>query len=149
MRPAKLGHGNGNTVTALALTPDGDTVAVAHSKFIDFLDINTGEMLKKIGPMSGRILSMDLSADGRLLLCGSDDGAVAVFDALSGDRLRTMSHDGPVTSVAWTPDARRAITASDDGIVRIWDFSLIVTYYPFKGTGRRVEHDPQGLARSA
>ncbi|MCD6515260.1 MAG: hypothetical protein J7L07_10090, partial [Candidatus Odinarchaeota archaeon] len=53
---------------------------------------------------------------------GSSDATVRVWDAASGELLRTLEdHGGWVYSVAWSPDGRYIASGSRDATVRVWD----------------------------
>lgn len=51
-----------------------------------------------------------------------DDGTVKVWD-VQAERVRATlnAHNGPVWSVAFTPDGKTLATASDDGKVKLWE----------------------------
>ncbi len=62
------------------------------------------------------------SPDGRRLLSGSDDNTLRLWDAESGQNLRTLQgHEACVQSVAFSPDGRRLLSGSDDKTLRLWD----------------------------
>ena len=62
------------------------------------------------------------SPDGRLLVTGSFDQTVTVWDAANGAALRTFAgHEGQVLAVAITPDGRRLISGSRDKTLKVWD----------------------------
>src|SRR4029077_9446383 len=46
-----------------------------------------------------------------------------------------MEHDGPVDTVAFSPDSARLVTASRDKTVRLWDVKTC------KEIGERMRHD--------
>jgi WD40 repeat protein len=74
--------------------------------------------------VSGRadFTAMTLSADGRTLATGGDDGVVTLWDAATGRTLRACI--GPrtaVTAVAVTADAGRLLAGYDGGQLLLWD----------------------------
>jgi WD40 repeat protein len=60
------------------------------------------------------------SPDGRWLATGASDRTARIWDAQTGQRLRTLPHDGWVVAVAFSPDGRWLATGSQK-MVRIWD----------------------------
>ncbi len=75
----------------------------------------------------GLVFRIAWSADGRRLASASDDHTVRLWDAETGQALRTLEgHSGLVYSVAWWPVAGvpRLASASADKTVRIWDAEI-------------------------
>ncbi|XP_040058503.2 WD repeat, SAM and U-box domain-containing protein 1 isoform X3 [Gasterosteus aculeatus] len=67
------------------------------------------------------VLSCAFSCDGELLVSGSVDKSVAIYDANRGSLLHTLKqHDGYVTTVALSPTAPRIATGSMDRTVNVW-----------------------------
>ena len=58
------------------------------------------------------VSSVAMSPDGRRIVSGSRDRTVAVWDLESGQRLASLTLDGPIPSVTWHPDGR-SILAGD------------------------------------
>ncbi len=63
-----------------------------------------------------------LSADGRTVVSGSDDGTVKVWEAETGRLRRSLEgHTKPVNAVALSADGRTVVSGSDDGTVKVWE----------------------------
>src|SRR5262249_35317454 len=70
---------------------------------------------------------VDFSPDGRLLAAGSWTGVLRVWDAETGDLLRTREGDGRTMSAAkFSPDGRSLATTSFDRLVKQWDVAKLM-----------------------
>jgi serine/threonine protein kinase/WD40 repeat protein len=116
------GRSAGINVHAIALSPDGNYLAVgAASGQIIILNLGT---LKYTfyHHHTGPILALAWSQDGTMLASGSADTTALVGDPISGTILHTLPHGGAVNGVAWEPgNTARLATASADSKMRVWD----------------------------
>jgi WD40 repeat protein/nucleoside phosphorylase len=79
------------------------------------------------------------SPSGDLLVSGHDDGSVRLWDAVSGQAIRTISgHFGAVRSVAFSPDGLTVASGSDDTKVRVWEVASGRALRAFEGHKKHV-----------
>ena len=77
-------------------------------------------------PFEGHLSSVEsvaFSPDGKLIVSGSGDETIRLWDAatgaLHGEPLE--GHLGSVNSVAFSPDGKLVVSGSNDKTVRLWD----------------------------
>jgi WD40 repeat protein len=62
------------------------------------------------------------SPNGKLIVSASGDSTLRVWDAQSGETLRTLEgHSNWVNGCAFSPDGRLIVSASSNGTLRVWD----------------------------
>jgi WD40 repeat protein len=115
-----LGGHNGWAV-AVAVSPDGTTLASGDSEMVQLWDLNTGARIRSLQGNDRTGTALAFSPDGALLAAGSDGGAVTVWRLTDGALLRTSAkHGDRVTSVAFSPTGAVLASGSRDGTVRLW-----------------------------
>ena len=77
-------------------------------------------LVAEVGHAS-RIDAVAVSADGRFVLTGSQDGTARLWLAGTGKELRRLDVGSAVTAVAFSPDSTLLLTGSADGVPRVWD----------------------------
>ncbi|MEA3333676.1 MAG: WD40 repeat domain-containing protein [Pseudomonadota bacterium] len=116
----------GCRVTSVIFSPDGCLLAYASTNtHIYIVNLADGES-RILSGHQGLVWSIDFSPDSRLLISGSNDRSVRLWDVESGQQIQILeSHQNDVNSVAFSPDGLLAASASDDRTVRVWDLSLL------------------------
>jgi WD40 repeat protein len=131
-----IGSGSNGKVFAVAVSPDGRTVAAggydAHAERSEtggvyLFDAASGAMTARFGSFDDVVNHLAFSPDGRRLavLLGGSNG-LRVLDAQSGSEIAAdKDYDGTATSAAFGPDGR-LFTGSVDGYLRSYgaDFKL-------------------------
>lgn len=115
-------------VTALAFSPDGQTLAVGSGPASRFGDVklfnaNDGTLVRDLGEVhSDTVLDIAFSPDGQqLATCGADK-LIRVFEAATGkQRLSLEGHTHHVLSIAWQDSGRTLASASADATLKVWD----------------------------
>ncbi|MDR3147660.1 MAG: hypothetical protein LBU00_04700 [Treponema sp.] len=100
---------------------------------------------------SNAINAVAYSPDGRRIATGSSDNIIKIWDAESGQELRTLTgHSSYVYALDYSPDGRRIVSGSGDNTVKIWNaetgqelrtltgYSLAVYALDYSPDGRRI-----------
>lgn len=77
-------------------------------------------LVQTLGPVGQAITAVAFSRDGTLLVSGSANNEIRVWDVSSGQNVRVGSHDQPATCAAFSPDGTLFVTGGDDQTLRVW-----------------------------
>jgi WD40 repeat protein len=129
LRPP-IGEGNEGKIDAVAISPDGSTVAAGGwtgwdwdgSAYIYLFDRSTGKLTKRIKGLSNVILHLAYSKDGRFLVaCLGDNNGIRLYRT-SDYTLIGEDRDYGVNSLGADFDASgRLVTVSWDGYIRLYE----------------------------
>jgi WD40 repeat protein len=71
---------------------------------------------------SDQAFAVAFAPDGKTIASGGDDRVVRLWDAATGQELRTLSgHTDGVNALAFSPDGTMLVSASEDRTARLWD----------------------------
>ena len=112
---------------AIAVSPDGRYALMGSSEVkatAQILDIATWKPVAGLLSSKDAVVSVDVSADGRLGATASNDGYARIWDMASGKLLREL-HADPVQvhGVRFSPDASFVVTTGQYHTVRLWQVS--------------------------
>ncbi len=105
---------------AVALAPDGETLAGGQDSLIKLIDPSTGSFRESLKGHTGAVTALAYRGDGKLLASGSADGSLRLWDAEGKSSAETAAHAGGVTCLAFARDGTRLVSAGKDRLVKIW-----------------------------
>jgi WD40 repeat protein len=109
-------------IAALAFSPDGRRLVVAGGKAFTVWDVAT---VKEIctNQNAGVALSVACSSDSKCLASSSYQPVIQVFDATTGQEVRTLrDHNFAIHGLAFSPRDRQLLASADgDSKVGLWD----------------------------
>ncbi|KAL5697307.1 hypothetical protein ACHQM5_030858 [Ranunculus cassubicifolius] len=116
--------GHTDSVTSLAFSFDGKLLASASfDGLVQIWDVCSVNLTRKrilSGPTKG-IEFVKWHPREHIVLAGSEDMKVWLWNADTGDYQKFVGHEASVTCGDFTPDAKRICTGSNDASLRIWE----------------------------
>ena len=140
----------GGPAFAVAVDPEGKSVAVAEAGAVRVCDAQTGAERLVLKGHAGRVTAVAFSPDGYRLVTAGADRTARWWDAKTGKETEKWAgHPDWVTAVAFSPDGYRLVTAGAEGGLRVrsvWGSSVVtvperldgVVAVAYQGDGRRV-----------
>jgi hypothetical protein len=123
-RPVATWNAHGDTVFALAFTPDGKTLATAgYDRVIKLWTVggDTSKPAAELKDHSDAVYALTVSPDGTLLASAGADRSVKIWDVKTGTRRYTLGDNTDwVYAASWSPDGKRLAAAGVDKSLRSW-----------------------------
>jgi hypothetical protein len=116
-------EGHTNSVSAVAITPDGQrAVSAARDRTLRVWDLVNGATLRTFEGHTDWVNAVAITPDGQRAVSAAGDRTLRVWDLASGATLCILEgHTGWVNAVAITPDGQRAVSVAHDRTVRTWN----------------------------
>jgi WD40 repeat protein len=100
----------GDSITSVAFSPDGKTLASGAGKTVRLWAVKTGQAIHALEGHKGLVTSFDFSPDGKTLISSSWDKTVRLWAVETGQTLDTLRGQVDplhgVTSIAISPDGK-------------------------------------------
>lgn len=83
--------------------------------------------MRTLSAHSDPVSNLDLSFDDTIIVSGSYDGLIRLFDTETGGCLKTLIYDKegstfPISNVCFSPNSKYILSSSLDGVLRLWDY---------------------------
>ena len=110
----------------VAVSPNSALVAcMDYSPCVFIWDRESGRLRATLQNGDERVWSLAFAPQGSLLATGTQNGTIVLWDALSGNKLRTLalqpsSSDLSVDTLAWSPDGSVLVGGYTNGTIARW-----------------------------
>ncbi|KAM3549928.1 hypothetical protein MY1884_008501 [Beauveria asiatica] len=133
-------------LSALAFTPDQSVIKNSFRdaipswlSLLPTVDSDWGACLQTLERHGDGVTSVSLSPDAILLVSGSLDHTIRIWDARTCEVIRTLKgHDGRVMSTGFSFDARFVVSGALDSTVKIWHTKTGTEFRTLRGHVRGV-----------
>ncbi|KAI8933707.1 hypothetical protein NX059_009424 [Plenodomus lindquistii] len=118
-------------------------------------DVETGERIRRHPGHEEVINCMDVSKRGEeMLVSGSDDGYIGIWDTRSKDAVTFISTDFPITAICLAEAGNELFTGGIDNDIKVWDLRKQSVTYSLLGhtdtvTSLQMSPDNQTLLSNA
>lgn len=137
------------SINSVAFSPNGRIlIAGSQDKTIAMWDVPTGTLIRTLTAHSSAVKTLAFSADGNRFMSGAGDGRLILWDTQSGSQIGNSftGNNGPVASVAFSPDGQTVLAATFRTIT-LWDLNsreVLRRYEGHRSTVNSVVFSPDG-----
>jgi molecular chaperone DnaK len=120
---------NIHDVSALAITPDGQTLVSASNDYgerITIWDLQRGGLLNTLREDSKQVLTLAISPDGETLVSGDEEGNIHSWHLLNGQKLGTFPFEGSIFALAMSPDGQFLVSSYNNGLIMILHLKTMI-----------------------
>ena len=129
------------SITSLAVTPNGRSVVVPTQNGLSVFDLKTGRLTATLpGPPRTNTMSVAISPDGKLAAGGFTTKEIILWNLNTKKPLRTLrGHTAGVIALAFSPDGKQLASGGQDNSIRLWD---VATGRPSRRSSPRTPRRP-------
>ncbi|WP_313707867.1 nSTAND1 domain-containing NTPase [Planktothrix agardhii] len=134
---SRIFPGNGQPVTAVAYSPDGQMIASTREDgTIELLGLQGRPIVPAFKGNGGTVRSLAFNPKKEMIATGNDDGTIEFWN-LQGRPIipRFKAHDDSVSSLAFSQNGERLASGSYDTRVKLWNLQGKIIGQPLKHEG--------------
>ncbi|CAH8652563.1 unnamed protein product [Heterobilharzia americana] len=122
-------------ISCLTVSPNNRLIVVALMNFhVDVFFMDSFKRIHSLYGHSAPVTSLDISSDSRLIITGSTDKTVRLWELQFGNcQRRFTSHLEPVTCVRFIPHTSLAVSSDQGGQIKQWDIKKFREITTLKG----------------
>ena len=110
-----------NPILAIALSADGDTLALHTGSELKLLDTERGTLKTSLADQRA-VDRLELFQNGRLLAAADENGVIRIWNPASGSLLKVIQTGGAISALRFSPDGQMLASASaQDFSVSLWN----------------------------
>jgi RNA polymerase sigma factor (sigma-70 family) len=115
---------------ALAVSPDGKTLAAWQEETVALWNVATGEQIRKLSRPSAKVgrspIPLRFAPDGRTIAGLVGENSASIWDVATGrEQVHLPAHEKPIVCLGFTSDGKDLLTATgerqEDIVLRQWD----------------------------
>jgi WD40 repeat protein len=106
-------------LSAIAISSDGQRLAVAHPSNIMVLNTASGEVIQKLPP--AKVDCLAFSDDGRTLATAGEGGTIQTWDLANGQITKTIPGGDKITALHFGRGGMTLASAAGNGSVSLWE----------------------------
>ena len=148
----------------IAFSPDGKLLAVAESGYhpdrtkrkyvacdVSVWDLDTGKQTMTLKGNRRDVHRVSFSIDGTMIASCGKDGAIYIWNSITGDQIRTWPTGSAMNGIVFLPGGKFIASTGETGGVRIWDLKTgkaenILAFTGARGTGLDCSPDGKLIA---
>lgn len=112
-----------SNVVGMSVLPGEQLLVALRTGGLSIIDLESGHQRRLLPTSTRELISVGLSPSGKIIVSGSLDGHVEVWDIQSGECLRTIekAHSGAVNCVGISDNEKLIVSAGWDGQLKFWE----------------------------
>jgi WD40 repeat protein len=108
--------GNGDWVTSVAITPDGQyAISASVARTLRMWDLRNRQVIRALDGHTDLVNTVVITADGQRAVSASADHSLRVWDVENGECITAFSGEGPMLRCVIAPDGRTIVARDKSG----------------------------------